>query len=159
MLTTESPGTKLRGRPSVRGNGPCSNGFGPTRRGGTELAGHPAAGSSVPPERKCPIKRIALVFAALTIAACTAWAVVPPGHAPQGLPRAAAHPDLRPASLAAVAALPAVINSSRGPVANRPAARAQFPAGAASAAREPVMMMLASLGLIALGVAVRRRRY
>jgi hypothetical protein len=64
-----------------------------------------------------------------------------------------------PTKITAVTPLPGVMHSGLGHVANRPAKDTRLPGQVTNTVQEHVMMMLASLGLIALGVAVRRRRY
>ena len=100
--------------------------------------------------------RIALVAAALAFAASMALTPVPSAHVPATSPRAVGSPVFQPAI---GAPLPAVIGYRLGRTASRPAQAAPTPRAAGRAATEYVVMIMASLGLIVLGVAVRRRRY
>ena len=108
--------------------------------------------------------RIALILAALTFAASTALAYVQPGHLPQTKPQSVQSPILAPGDDQGTTSISESENfnlesdvNHRHPGARPP--RERLPGGATNPVPEPGTMMLASMGLLALGAAVRHRRH
>ena len=108
------------------------------------------------------MKRIALVLATLTFAASTALAYVQPGHLPQTKPQSVQSPILAPGDDQGTTSgtgnsYPGSDVYRRQPGGRPPSDRP--PDGATKPVPEPGTMMLASMGLLALGAAVRHRRH
>jgi hypothetical protein len=98
------------------------------------------------------MKRIVLILAALTLTASTASAYVQPGHLPQTHTQATKNPNFLPAD-------GQDLGNDLGRGVNRPAPGVEPIPGPTNPVPEPGTMLLASMGLIALGTAVRRRRH
>jgi hypothetical protein len=110
----------------------------------------------VPQRGDNPMRRIALTLAALTLAASAALAYVQPGPLPQTQSQAV-RPTLVPDDDHGVTS--GTENPYPGSSANRPHPGDRPPGGATNPVPEPGTMMLASMGLLALGAAMRHRRH
>jgi hypothetical protein len=100
------------------------------------------------------MKRIVLLLAAMTLAATTAMAYVQPGQLPQSRPQGGS--TFIPGDGNDRSPLPEPITTDPIRGLGHPVPGA---GGATNPVPEPGTMMLASMGLIALGAAVRRRRH
>ena len=104
------------------------------------------------------MKRMALVLAALTFAASTAMAYVQPSQLPQTHPQKS--PVFIPGDSQARGVLPGTSTTDPVRGINHPVPGTTPPGGGATnPVPEPGTIMLASMGLIALGAAVHRRRH
>jgi hypothetical protein len=126
---------------------------------GTPLALHRCGDSSFGPSaRRFLMKRIPLVLAALTFAASTASAYVQPSHPAKTQKPPTRSPVCIPGDGQGTSPTQGPVNTDPGSGVNRPPMGDDIP-GATNPAPEPGTMVLASMGLLALGTAVRRRRY
>jgi len=103
------------------------------------------------------MKRIALALAALTLAATTAMAYVQPGQLPQAHSKPS--PIFTPVDGGDRGLLPGANTTDPVRGINHPVPDTRPGGGATNPVPEPGTMMLASMGLIALGAAVKRRRH
>ena len=105
------------------------------------------------------MKRIALVLAALALTASTASAYVQVGHLSETHPRATENVALAPGGGQSLGQLPGTVSTSPVRSLYSPVAGGQPGAGPANPVPEPATMVLVSMGLVALGTAVRRQRH